>query len=374
MLYLLNFVIFTALFMIPNLTFMFQIFRKQSVFLILFLAFSISVFAQKNAKDIKLFSGTKPFRKFSVGVNLGLLKSSVIAGGSNDYTNNELNFGYGLNLKYQLTHSIAVQADFVSGTLSGNQDKVQGTDTLNTIKPVTAFKTNLHIAGSINALYTFSNINWLQLKNWVVPYIGIGAGLANWDVKFMPKGSTSLSPYPYGLKNNITELYLAIPIGVRVKLTKLINLDLGYTMHLVDGDNLDGFAYWRVPQGYSSTTKKDKFSYTHLGIELVLGKRSKPQLMFDNPVARLHNILQAQITNLSNKVDSLSNKLDSLAAKQKSLDDFDGDGVADLFDKEPNTPAGCPVDAQGVMKDTDGDGVVDCKDKQLITPTECQPE
>jgi outer membrane protein OmpA-like peptidoglycan-associated protein len=55
------------------------------------------------------------------------------------------------------------------------------------------------------------------------------------------------------------------------------------------------------------------------------------------------------------------------------LDDTDGDGVTDQLDREPNTPAGCPVDTHGVTKDTDGDGVPDCKDKQLITPTECQP-
>jgi outer membrane protein OmpA-like peptidoglycan-associated protein len=55
------------------------------------------------------------------------------------------------------------------------------------------------------------------------------------------------------------------------------------------------------------------------------------------------------------------------------LDDADGDGVADQFDMEPNTPAGAPVDTHGVSKDTDGDGVPDYKDKQLITPTDCQP-
>jgi outer membrane protein OmpA-like peptidoglycan-associated protein len=55
------------------------------------------------------------------------------------------------------------------------------------------------------------------------------------------------------------------------------------------------------------------------------------------------------------------------------FNDADGDGVIDELDREPNTPAGCPVDTHGVTKDTDGDGVPDCKDKQLITPTECQP-
>ncbi|MEP7164114.1 MAG: hypothetical protein ABI741_05430 [Ferruginibacter sp.] len=346
---------------------MLQIFRKQIVFLILFMAFTFLGFAQKsgNGNTVKLFTGSKWFNKFSVGISGGVLKSSVLAGGSNDFTKNKLNFGYGLNIKYQFTHYLALQVDLVRGKLSGDQTKVQGNDSLNTYKPVTSFRTNLHIGGSISAIYTFSNINWLNLKNWFVPYVGVGGGLANYDVKFTPIGSTERY-YPYGLKNDITELYVPISMGVRFKLTKMINLDLGYTMNFMDGDNLDGFAYWRVPPGYSSITHKDKFSYAHAGVEISLGKKSKDQLLFDNPVARLNNNLQTQIDNLTTKVDSL-------AAKQKGMDDTDGDSVADLFDKEPNTPAGCPVDAQGVMRDTDGDGVVDCKDKQLITPTECQP-
>ncbi len=56
-----------------------------------------------------------------------------------------------------------------------------------------------------------------------------------------------------------------------------------------------------------------------------------------------------------------------------SFDDADNDGVLDQLDREPNTPAGCPVDTHGVSKDTDGDGVPDCNDKELITPTYCQP-
>jgi len=343
-----------------------QIMRKQVALCVLFMAFALSVFAQKSGNDVKPFTGSKWFKKFSVGINGGLLKSAVLIGGSNDYTKNNVHFGYGLNLKYQINHYLAVQADVVRGKLSGNQDKVQGNDSLNTDKPVTSFETKLNVGGSLSALYTFSNINWLHLNNWFVPYIGVGAGLANYDVKFVPKGTNTLIYYPYGKKKNITELYIPVSMGVRFKLTDMLNLDLGYSMNFVDGDNLDGFAYWQIPPGYSSTTHKDKFSYGHVGLEVAFGKKTKKQLLFDNPAARANNILQ-------NQINTLNTKVDSLVSKQKNLDDTDGDGVADLFDKEPNTQAGCPVDAQGVLRDTDGDGVPDCKDKQLITPTECQP-
>lgn len=352
--------------MIYNLNVMFHIFRKQAIFLCVFVSFSLSVIAQYTDKSLKPFSGGKPFRKFSVGLSAGALKSAVLAGGSNDFSQNNHHFAYGMNLKYQITHYLALQGDLVRGKLSGDNSKKRGNDTLNLARAVTSFRTDVNIAGSVSVLYTFSNINWLHLKNWFVPYIGIGGGLANYDVKFTPRGSLIERPYPDGLKNNITELYVPISLGVRFKLTKLLNLDIGYTMNFLDGDNLDGNSYWTVPLGESSTTHKDKFSYAHAGIEIALGKKSKPELLFDNPAARINNIIQA-------KVDKLAAKVDSLEAKQKGLEDTDGDSVADLFDKEPNTPAGCPVDATGVMKDTDGDGVVDCKDKQLITPSECLP-
>ena len=104
----------------------------------------------------------------------------------------------------------------------------------------------------------------------------------------------------------------------------------------------------------------DKFSYGFVGLEFALGNQSKPQMLFDNPIARLNNNLQTQIDTVKEQTKRLAN-------------DADGDGVADMFDKEPNTPAGCPVDSHGVSRDTDGDGVPDCKDKELVTPTQCQP-
>ncbi|MEO6550600.1 MAG: hypothetical protein ABIN94_21515, partial [Ferruginibacter sp.] len=88
--------------------------------------------------------------------------------------------------------------------------------------------------------------------------------------------------------------------------------------------------------------------------------KAKQQLLFDNPASRTNSNLQVQIDTIKTTLDALKN-------------DTDGDGVADIFDKEPNTPAGSPVDTHGVTRDTDGDGVPDWKDKQLITPTECQP-
>jgi len=339
--------------------------KRQAVLLFILLAFSLSGISQNKDEAIKPYTGKKPFRKFTVGVNAGALKSSVAVGGSNDFTNNKINFGYGINARYQLTHWLAFQADAIRGTFSGDQSKKQGRDSLNFYKPIDNFKTKLHIAGSLSAQLTFGNINWLNLKNYIVPYVSVGAGLALWNVRIKPKGE-DWQDYQPMVHKYMQDLFIPVTLGMRYKLTPGINLDLNYRMNWVDGDNLDGFANYNVAPIHSSTVKKDKFSYTTLGIEFALGKKSKPQLLYDNPAYRASNFLQDQI-------DRLNNRVDSVIATQKGLEDTDNDGVADLYDKEPNTPAGCPVDAHGIMRDTDGDGVPDCQDKQLITPTECQP-
>lgn len=50
------------------------------------------------------------------------------------------------------------------------------------------------------------------------------------------------------------------------------------------------------------------------------------------------------------------------------LKDIDRDGVLDMFDNCPNTPAGLPVDTCGCPLDTDGDGVYDYLDRCGDTP------
>src|SRR4051794_13457672 len=55
------------------------------------------------------------------------------------------------------------------------------------------------------------------------------------------------------------------------------------------------------------------------------------------------------------------------------LSDADHDGVVDQFDKEPDTPPGCPVDTHGVQLDTDGDCIPDCRDKEKLSRADCFP-
>jgi len=321
---------------------------KKTVLLLLCFGFLFSVNAQTDQQDynnIKPFTGSSAFRKFSIGINVGALSPTVIIGGTNNFYHNETTLGYGANLRYQFNHYIGLQLDYLGGTLKGNQNGWPGVET----PLVSSFKTTLGSALDLAAVFTFGNINFLKLKNSIIPYITAGLGTASYKVKIVKANSTTEEDFDNG--NTENNIFAPIGVGLKFNLSQLMNLDLGYRMNFVDKDNLDG---------YEVAYHKDKFSYGFIGLEFSLGNQKKPRMLFDNPVARLNNNLQTQIDTISNQVKGLST-------------DTDGDGVPDRFDKEPNTPAGCPVDSHGVSRDTDGDGVPDCKDKELITPTQCQP-
>lgn len=148
-------------------------------------------------------------------------------------------------------------------------------------------------------------------------------------------------------------------MGVAFKLSKRINLALEDRHTFVKDDLLDGQRWQEQAIGDAVMTRDfDSWNYLSLGVNFNLGAKSVEPLWWLNPLDYAYSEL---------------NNPKHMKLPKVKLDDADEDGVVDQFDREPNTPAGCPVDTHGVSLDTDGDGVPDCKDKQLITPTECQP-
>src|SRR4030095_526936 len=73
--------------------------------------------AKKNTTLTSTMTGTKQFRKLSIGINAGVLAPVTIFGGKNDFTKWLPTFGYSVNIKNQFTHNIALQADLLKGSL-----------------------------------------------------------------------------------------------------------------------------------------------------------------------------------------------------------------------------------------------------------------
>jgi hypothetical protein len=161
------------------------------------------------------------------------------------------------------------------------------------------------------------------------------------------------------LGNNTIKPSGTVLAGVAFKLGKRINLAIEDRWTFVKTDLLDGQRFQEQAWGDAVHTRDfDSYNYLSLGLNFNLGGKSVEPLYWLNPLDYAYSEL---------------NTPKHMKLPKSECEDNDGDGVCDFLDKEPSTPAGCPVDTHGVTRDTDGDGVPDCKDKQLITPTECQP-
>lgn len=159
--------------------------------------------------------------------------------------------------------------------------------------------------------------------------------------------------------NNTVKPSGTVLAGIAFKLSNRINLALEDRHTIVKTDLMDGSQWQESPLGDAVQTRDfDSWNFLSLGVNFNLGAKSVEPLWWVNPLDYAYSEL---------------NNPKHMKLPKPIFDDTDGDGVTDQLDREPNTPAGAPVDSHGVTKDTDGDGVPDFKDKQLITPTECQP-
>ncbi|MEJ2882498.1 OmpA family protein [Pedobacter sp. GR22-6] len=285
------------------------------------------------SSSAKVFGGRGQYRTWSLGVNGGVLSPFVAVGGSNDFTNWEPNLGYGISLRKQLGHAFGLEGNIFRGKLSGtNKDAAGGV-----VNGVRDFETDLAYSADIRGVVNVATVDFLRRDNSVNFFVTAGYGV----VAYNPKVNGVDRKGTFGDdqdKDYIKEAYIPVGAGIKFKVSDRVSFNLGYTMHFLDGDNLDGV--------YAKATSKDKFSYGYAGLEFSLGSKSKPNLDWVNPLALMYDELKDP--SLRQEVEALKNRV---SAVEKSVEDLkkdsDGDGVADQFDKCPGTPAGTAVDGSG---------------------------
>lgn len=290
-----------------------------------------------------LFSGNHGFRKWSVGVHAGAMAPFAATGGSNDFSKWLTDLGYGGYIKYQVSHSFGIQADFLRGKLRANNDRLLAGAP--PVSPYQSFETEIHWATSLSGVLTLGNISWSQLHTAIQPYISVGGGAINFNPKTVTNSGTTVDFKPNG---SVTKFYIPVGVGIKANLSRGVNLDLGYTMAYVDGDNLDG--YLKGPDYLN-----DKFSYAHIGLEFSIGKSSSPQLARHNPPAQLAQNMKdqndAMRASLAASEERYNQRLAEITKLREDLDkmkmDSDADGVSDYFDKCPGTLSGVKVDGAG---------------------------
>jgi OOP family OmpA-OmpF porin len=287
----------------------------------------------------KVFGGTGQYNTFSVGLNVGVTAPSIFTGGANPFNHNKPELGYGLSLKDQLSHSFGLQLDVHGGKLAGDKPANATTGNPGYVVDVkngahySSFSTTFW-SGSISGVINVGNVSFLHRTNGINFYVSGGAGLASY------KPSPVRADGTVEAWNSVSELIIPVGGGVKFKLSDQLDLNLGYTENFVDGINLTGV--------HSAWTRaiNNTYSYGYAGLEYTFGPKSKPSLEWANPVAMMYDelydaALRAEVEALKGRVTNVETAVNDLKK------DSDGDGVADQFDKCPNTPANTVVDGSG---------------------------
>ncbi len=298
--------------------------------------------ATASNSSAKVFGGRAQYRTWSIGVNAGVLAPVVLTGGANDYTNWDVNLGYGATIRKQLGHAFGLEGSFLRGDLSGsNKDAPQGV-----MYDRQSFDTELGYAVALKGIVNVATVDFLRRDNAVNFIVKAGYGLAAYSPTIVNQAGTTLpasgDDKPFGDdrdKKYMKNAFIPVGVGIKFKVSNRVNFDLGYDMNFLDHDLLD-FSYG------SSPVSKDKFSYGYAGLEFSLGSSAKPNLDWVNPLALMYDelkdpTLRQEVEALKGRVSTLESTVNQLSA------DADGDGVSDKFDKCPGTPAGTVVDGAG---------------------------
>jgi OOP family OmpA-OmpF porin len=279
----------------------------------------------------RVLGPTSDYRTWSIGVNAGVLNQSNIFGFNRDgFDKLQHNLGYSAYIKKQISPSFGLKAQYLGGKVGGINES--GTT-------VQEFETATPWSAALSGEWTMANTNWRFFNSFIKPYVAIGVGALNFETTIVDDAGVETT------HDAQTKLYVPVDAGFKFAIAKGINLDLGYQLNWANQD-FDGVA--------GGQYKKDLFSYAHAGLEIALGNGSKPYLGNSNPVATLakgydelvadRDALVAANKKLEADNQTLRNDLDLLA---DGLKDDDGDGVANKYDKCPNTPQGVKVDGSG---------------------------
>jgi len=290
-----------------------------------------------NAQEpAKVFGGRSQYRTWSIGVNAGALSPVTLLGGSRDQSHPEIDLGYGAYLKKQFSPAFSMQLDFLKGKLSATNESGPDLfgnrpDNVDYVAGQT-FESELNWQTGLTGTAQLGAIDFLRRENAVGFFVSAGVNIVNYELNSI-NGSSNL-PVATDAQTNFV---FPIGAGVKFKLGEVVNLDLGYKMNFLDADDIDG--QW-------AGNGLDSYSYGYAGLEFVLGSKSKPALQWNNPVANLYDELKDPA--LRNEVEALKQRVTTLEGTVNELGkDTDGDGVADRFDKCPDTPAGTVVDGSG---------------------------
>ncbi|MCB9240337.1 MAG: OmpA family protein [Flavobacteriales bacterium] len=330
------------------------------------------------------FDKFRPAKRWSVGLQLSPTH------GMTDADNFVPGISFGAHVKYSVSQTFGLKFNADIGTINGNREDQDisgngnegrngrggdqtrgGSNTYNAGNSAPSedsyFYKNNFKDMNVNMVFTLGNISFLRPLRKYQLFLFTGFGVVWSDARGEFTNPTDAEAYynrwgadfftpEYDNNNNFKNAIsryqgqnFTIPFGVGVKRNISDWLDLGieYRNHYTRTDNLDAYSYpiWR-------NRVFDFYGLLGFQASIKLGGKDGITDHYDwlNPVESIYSTLDS-LQEIKGKVDLL-------------LLDTDGDGVADYYDKEPDTEKDAWVWGSGETADIDEDGVPDYRDDQ----------
>ncbi|MDQ2721209.1 MAG: OmpA family protein [Bacteroidota bacterium] len=278
--------------------------------------------------------GRKNFRTWSIGIQGGVLTPyTIFRGNTNDFNTSQENWGYGGYIKKQISPGFGLQADFLAGNVEGKRaSSAFGSPNYDQ----TSFKSHIKWSAALTGNLTLASFNINRINSYFSPYLKAGAGYMQSNAELMNLTAS---------KDYTNNWFIPVGAGLKIGISKGINLDLGYDVNFVKSASFDGV----------SSGSYDKFSYGHFGLEFILGNKKNQPLSRYSAIADLRQQNADQANDLKNAMTKAEQNAQMMkdqysndkAQLMKDMADDDGDGVANKYDKCPGTVAGTVVDGSG---------------------------
>ncbi|HWZ14473.1 MAG TPA: OmpA family protein [Mucilaginibacter sp.] len=281
----------------------------------------------------KVFNGRRNYSTFSIGVNVGVTSPFLAIGGTNATTQWQPALGYGISFREKLAHAFSLQMDINGGKVTGDDANSASGFKYN----ARGFSTTFY-SGAFSGLVNVGGVDFVHRKEAVNFYLSAGAGLAVYSHSYIDASGISRI---FTNKNGSVHIVVGqfYPVGgmAKFRLSDALAFNTGYTMNFFDNYNF---------YDLQTYPHKNHYSYGYGGLEYTFGTKSKPNLDWANAAAQLYDELYDVA--IRKDIKALDGRIKNIEAAVNPLKkDSDGDGVPDLFDRCPNTPAGSVVDGSG---------------------------
>lgn len=312
---------------------------------------------------------TRRFNDWSVSVGGGA--AFMVHSDLKSITDEKVNWGYNsyVSLDKQINHVVGISLIYQRGETT-QKAQLEGAEGI--AAGVAEAKTKYNqvaLMGDVNFSNILRRVDNHSTYKWAMHgYAGIGFMNFNTSLHDNKDYSWSSNPRRIPLfinqKLGLTSSYFQFGVGMKYKVSRLIDIE-ARTMYIISGDDeFDGGGYAgsgdydpnsTIPK-YNMINKRrsDNMWTVNLGLSFKLGKHLS-HLAWHDPLQEAYY-----------RTNILENRSPELLVCEKG--DKDNDGVCDDWDRQPDTPAGARVDGAGVALDIDLDGVIDLYDKCVTVP------